>query len=239
MRKQKIALASSNSWIKIYRKFLKWEWYDDINVKVLFLHCLLKANYKDKKWHGIEVRRGSFLTTIRGLAKETGLTPMQIRTALNKLKTTHEITQSSNANYTVITISNYEKYQTNNTLNNKPVTHQQHTDNTPITHTIEYIEENIEERDRGVSKDTSISSENSLKGKMEILLKEDTILELSKALDIDQDIVKEEVEKMVDWLKAKGKRYKDYKAFARNWLRRIKIEKKDSDTNIKFFNKKL
>jgi len=239
MRKQKIALASSNSWIKIYRKFLKWEWYDDINVKVLFLHCLLKANYKDKKWHGIEVKRGSFLTTIRGLAKETGLTPMQIRTALNKLKTTHEITQSSNANYTVITISNYEKYQTNNTLNNKPVTHQQHTDNTPITHTIEYIEENIEERDRGVSKDTSISSENSLKGKMEILLKEDTILELSKALDIDQDIVKEEVEKMVDWLKAKGKRYKDYKAFARNWLRRIKIEKKDSDTNIKFFNKKL
>lgn len=239
MRKQKRALASSNSWIKIYRKFLKWEWYDDINVKVLFLHCLLKANYKDKKWHGIEVKRGSFLTTIRGLAKETGLTPMQIRTALNKLKTTHEITQSSNANYTVITISNYEKYQTNNTLNNKPVTHQQHTDNTPITHTIEYIEENIEERDRSVSKDTSISSENSLKGKMEILLKEDTILELSKALDIDQDIVKEEVEKMVDWLKAKGKRYKDYKAFARNWLRRVKIEKKDSDTNIKFFNKKL
>jgi len=239
MRKQKIALASSNSWIKIYRKFLKWEWYDDINVKVLFLHCLLKANYKDKKWHGIEIKRGSFLTTIRGLAKETGLTPMQIRTALNKLKTTHEITQSSNTNYTVITISNYEKYQTNNTQDNKPVTHQQHTNNTPITHTIEYIEENIEERDRSISKDTSISSESSLKGKMEILLKEDTILELSKALDLNQDIVREEVEKMVDWLKAKGKRYRDYKAFARNWLRRVKIEKKDSDTNIKFFNKKL
>lgn len=239
MRKQKIALASSNSWIKIYRKFLKWEWYDDINVKVLFLHCLLKANYKDKKWHGIEVRRGSFLTTIRGLAKETGLTPMQIRTALNKLKTTHEITQSSNTNYTVITINNYEKYQTNNTQDNKPITHQQHTNNTPITHTIEYIEENIEERDRSISKDTSISSESSLKGKMEILLKEDTILELSKVLDLNQDIVREEVEKMVDWLKAKGKRYKDYKAFARNWLRRVKIEKKDSDTNIKFFNKEL
>ena len=239
MRKQKIALASSNSWIKIYRKFLKWEWYDDINVKVLFLHCLLKANYKDKKWHGIEIKRGSFLTTIRGLAKETGLTPMQIRTALNKLKTTHEITQSSNTNYTVITINNYEKYQANNTQDNKPITHQQHTNNTPITHTIEYIEENIEERDRSVSKDTSISSESSLKGKMEILLKEDTILELSKALDLNQDIVREEVEKMVDWLKAKGKRYRDYKAFARNWLRRVKIEKKDSDTNIKFFNKKL
>lgn len=74
---------------------------------------------------------------------------------------------------------------------------------------------------------------------VEILSREDTILELSKVLDLNQDIVREEVEKMIDWLKAKGKRYKDYKAFARNWLRRVKIEKKDSDTNIKFFNKEL
>jgi hypothetical protein len=61
---------------------------------------------------------------------------------------------------------------------------------------------------------------------MEILLEEDTMLELSKTLNIDQDIVQMEVEKMVDWLKAKGKRYKDYKAFARNWLRKIKAEDK-------------
>jgi len=140
MTNKKTKLASSNSWLKIYRKFLKWEWYDDINVKVLFIHCLLKANYIDKKWHGIEIKRGTFITTIRGLAKETGLTPMQVRTALTKLKTTHEITQSSNANYTVISINNYNTYQTSNTLDNKPVTHQQHTDNTPITHTIEDIE---------------------------------------------------------------------------------------------------
>jgi len=61
---------------------------------------------------------------------------------------------------------------------------------------------------------------------MEILLEKDTVLELSKTLNIDQDIVQMEVEKMVDWLKAKGKRYKDYKAFARNWLRKIKAENK-------------
>jgi len=165
MTNEKITLANSTSWIKIYRKFLKWEWYDDINVKVLFLHCLLKANYKDKKWHGIEIKRGSFVTTIRGLAKETGLTPMQIRTALNKLKTTHEITQSSNTNYTVITINNYEKYQANNTQDNKPITHQQHTNNTPITHTIEYIEEINKNISKDMGMDTQVSVNTSLKGK--------------------------------------------------------------------------
>lgn len=61
---------------------------------------------------------------------------------------------------------------------------------------------------------------------VEILLQEDTVLELSKALDLDREVVQREVEKMVDWLKAKGKRYKDYKAFARNWLRKLKPEDK-------------
>ena len=35
--------------IKLYRSMLQWEWYDDVNVKVLFLHLLLKANYEEKK----------------------------------------------------------------------------------------------------------------------------------------------------------------------------------------------
>ena len=39
-------------WIKLHRQILDWEWYDDINVKVLFLHLLLTANYEDKKWQG-------------------------------------------------------------------------------------------------------------------------------------------------------------------------------------------
>ena len=30
-------------YVKISRKILDWEWYTDINTKVLFLHILLKA----------------------------------------------------------------------------------------------------------------------------------------------------------------------------------------------------
>ena len=33
-------------YVKISRKILDWEWYTDINTKVLFLHILLKAKQK-------------------------------------------------------------------------------------------------------------------------------------------------------------------------------------------------
>ena len=117
-------------WIKIHRKMVKWEWYDDINTKVLFLHLLLTANHEDRKWRGITILRGQKLTSIQHLAKETKLTVMQTRTSLNKLKSTHEITIETTSKYTLITIEKYNDYQNkdndnnkqNNTRNNKRAT---------------------------------------------------------------------------------------------------------------------
>jgi len=132
--------SESNSWLKLYRKFLDWEWYDDINACRLFIHLLLKANYKDKKWKGELIKRGSFITSLGNLSEETGLTVQQTRSTLNKLISTHEITKHSTSHYTRITVNNYNEYQVSNTPNNKPITNQQQTNNKPITTTIESIE---------------------------------------------------------------------------------------------------
>ena len=110
----------NDSWISIHRKLLDWCWYKDINVKTLFLHLLLKANYKEKVWNGIEVNRGQLITSIEHLSEETGLTVQQTRTALRKLLTTNEITSKTTNKFTVITIENYELYQNvNNKITNK------------------------------------------------------------------------------------------------------------------------
>jgi len=84
--------AMDSGFIKIYRLFLEWEWYDDINTSRLFLHLLLKANFKDKKWHGIDVKRGEILTGRKELSKQTGLSEQQVRSSLNKLKSTSGLT---------------------------------------------------------------------------------------------------------------------------------------------------
>lgn len=101
----------SEGWIKLYRSMFKWEWWDDIYTRSLFITCLLLANSTEQRWHGIVVPRGSFVTTFKKLAKKSALTDRQVRTALNHLKTTQEVTCESTHDYTIITISNYEQYQ--------------------------------------------------------------------------------------------------------------------------------
>jgi len=110
-----------NGWIKLHRSLLEWEWYDDINVMRVFLHCLLMANHKDKKYRGSVVERGSFLTGRDTLASQTGLTVQQIRTSLNKLKSTNELTIKSSKQGTVIQVVSYDKYQE---VTNESTTHQ-------------------------------------------------------------------------------------------------------------------
>ena len=119
--------------IKLYRSMLQWEWYDDVNVKVLFLHLLLKANYEEKKWRGNKIEKGQLLTTITTLSEETRLTPQQIRTCIKKLESTKEITVKSTNKKTLISIEKWRFYQCCNEENNKQITNKQQTNNKQIT----------------------------------------------------------------------------------------------------------
>jgi DnaD/phage-associated family protein len=153
-------MNENNGFIVINKKILKWEWYQDTNTVRLFLHLLLIANWEDKRWQGIEIKRGQLVTGRKSLAKSTGLSEQQIRTSLNKLISTNEITKTTTNKYTVITINNYNKYQDYNRQNNQQITNNQPTNNQQITTTkqinnitnkqyistttiLEYVEENF------------------------------------------------------------------------------------------------
>lgn len=120
-----------SGWIKLHRSLLDWEWYDDINTKVLFLHLMLKANHKDKKYKGTLVKRGTMLTGLQLLSDETGLSIQNIRTSLTRLKSTNEITSVSSSQGTVIQIVNYDLYQevTNELTDSQQTTNKQVTTN--------------------------------------------------------------------------------------------------------------
>ena len=101
----------SKGFIKIFRSFLEWEWHDDPNAMTLFIHCLLLANYRDNKWHGIDVPRGSFVSSIASLAKITGLSEKSVRTAIKHLKEAGNLASKSTNKYTLFTVQNYDLYQ--------------------------------------------------------------------------------------------------------------------------------
>lgn len=151
-----------NEWfIKLFRSLLEWEWYDDINTKVLFIHLLLKANYKDKNWRWIVIEKWSFITSYWILASEIGLSIMQVRTCLKKLNLTGEITTETTSNYTIVKLNNYEKYNGDNTQDNKPITNRQQTNNKQVTTTnnIKNIKNNI--INNNISKDISLLEDES------------------------------------------------------------------------------
>lgn len=97
--------------ITLDRKILNWEWYSDTNITRLFIHMLLKANWKDGRFKGSECPRGSFISSYQRLSEETGLSVKQVRTAIGHLKETNEVAIKSTNKFTVFTIKNYCQYQ--------------------------------------------------------------------------------------------------------------------------------
>lgn len=85
----------------------------------LFLHCLVKANWCNKKWKGITVERSTFITSLSKLSDETGLTVKEVRGALDRLQKTGELklnTPEKNKKgkpYTLVKVCNYNTYQSN------------------------------------------------------------------------------------------------------------------------------
>ena len=135
-------------WIKLHRSLLDWEWYDDANTCRLFIHLLLRANHKPKNWRGIAINTGQLLTGRKVLAEQTGLSEQQVRTSLNKLKSTNEITIKSTSHNSLITLVCWESYQQNNQEDNQAVTKQQPTDNQAVTTNKNVKNDNNEKNDK-------------------------------------------------------------------------------------------
>ena len=102
---------TDTEYIKLFRKMLNWEWYTDVNTTKLFLHCLLKANWKAGSWHGYKYERGQFITSLPSLARETGLTIKEVRTALKHLKRTGEVADWHDSKIRIITVLSYDSFQ--------------------------------------------------------------------------------------------------------------------------------
>ena len=120
---------------------LEWEWIGNPNVVALFVYCLLKANWQDKKWQGKTIERGSFVTSISSLADDVGLSVQQTRTSLSKLIESGELATKSQQGqkYTIIRVCKYSEYQEQQRDNNE-ITNKQQRDNKEITTTKEYKE---------------------------------------------------------------------------------------------------
>lgn len=104
-------MTHSNGFIVLYRSILDWEWYGDKNTTLLFIHLILTANYAPSEWRGRKIKVGQRITSLSKLSQEISLSIKEIRTSLKHLQQTGEVACETTNQYTVITIKNYEKFQ--------------------------------------------------------------------------------------------------------------------------------
>ena len=125
-------------WIKLHRKFSNWEWKHKPEMVALWVEILISANYEERKWQGVTLKPGQLAVGRDALAKKTGLSAQTIRTCLNRLKSTNEITIKSTNKFSVITVNRWELWQggEENQPTNQPA-HQQ-TTNQQLTTAKEY-----------------------------------------------------------------------------------------------------
>ena len=240
-------------WIKLHRSLLEWEWYSDINISRLFIHTLLKANFKDKNWQGITVERGSFITSTETLANETGLSIQQVRTILKKLESTNEIIVKRTNKFTLIKVVNYRVFQelgndeqqennnqitSNQQTDNNQITNEQQTDNNQITTTKEVKKEKNEKNEKKEeSEGTSASppAKGSAKEKYgefgNVLLSAD---EYKNLVDSMGDMLTSDyIERLGVYIASTGKEYKSHYATILNWTRKDSKEKAGSIAQTK------
>lgn len=108
------------NFIVINRSLLNWGWHKQPSMMSIWIHILLKANWKDGIFEGKIIPRGSLVTSYRALADETGNTVNTVRKCIKRLSETGEIEVNSNTRFSIIKVVNYAVFQDIGSENHTP-----------------------------------------------------------------------------------------------------------------------
>lgn len=100
-----------NGFIKIHRNLNEWGWKKDPKMVAFWMHLLVNANWKDGHYMGHKICAGDIVVGRKALSHETGLSEREIRTCIDKLKMTGEVTSKTTNRFTILTIVKWEEYQ--------------------------------------------------------------------------------------------------------------------------------
>jgi len=108
-----------SDWIKVHRRLLNSDVWENPQTLKVWMWLLLKANYKDKQvsikigtgFEDVLVKRGKVLFGRKTASKELKMSESATYRSIKKLSSIGKITVKSNSHYSIITICKYEHYQ--------------------------------------------------------------------------------------------------------------------------------
>lgn len=210
---------SNGGYIKLYRRMMKWGWYTDTPTKCVFLHLLFLACYETCYYKGVQLEPGQTVASVKQIATDTNLTVSQVRTALEHLKMTNEITQSSSNKFSVFTINNYCDYQSDSKQDDNQIANKSQTNRKPS-----YIKKNKEDKEYNPLTPLQGESESAPKPKSFVPPTPEEVnaycKERGNGIDGSEFV---DFYQSKGWLVGKSK-MKDWKAAVRTWEKSRKDE---------------
>lgn len=126
--------STRHGWVKLHRKLLDHPRFTDGDWLKVWTACLALATHKPLKviFEGEPrtLQPGQFITSRKSLAEKTGVQESKVERLLTSLKTEQQIEQLSTRKNRLISVKNWEKYQTVEQQNE----HQVNTNRTPSEH---------------------------------------------------------------------------------------------------------
>lgn len=126
----------NNGWIALYRKVLDNPISSKPDYLSIWIHLLLMANHEETSfiWNNKKqiVKKGQLLTGLKVLSKKTGVAQGTVYRILNYLENEKQIEQQKTTKFTIITIVNWDTYQSCGKQNEKQIENRLKTDEKQI-----------------------------------------------------------------------------------------------------------
>ena len=148
-------------WVKNYRKIEQWKFYRKAGYAHLLQHLIRKAQFTERyNINGQLVRRGEVDFSLRQLEDETGISVGVVRNILKELENNTVINTvhvgKNSRDLSIISIVNYDLYQSENEDTTQQTTRHQHSTNTaPTQHQHNFKKEKKEKKEKNNTAETS------------------------------------------------------------------------------------
>ena len=150
-----------NGWIKVHRKITESGFYfrEKFCRNMAWIDLLILANHADNSFRCrgilVEVKRGQVGYSIDNLCKRWRWSKGKVLRFLNELETEHQIVKQNNNVTTLLSIVNYDQYQSHSTANGTPNSKPNSKTNSKTNGTQTRMNKNEEE----VNTDTNVSGD--------------------------------------------------------------------------------
>jgi len=127
----------AEGWVRLHRVCIENNWLKNHKLWVFWTYCLLKASYRDYvpkiKFQNIPIKAGEFIFGLHRAAEDTGLSVQSIRTCIDYLKKSKNLTIKTTNKFSVVTITNWTLYQSDEDESTSNPTNKQQTSNKQVT----------------------------------------------------------------------------------------------------------